>query len=155
MNSDNSARAHQAVRSQDAQAMYYQGQLERQRDAAGIAEMALSTFTHRMAGRRLAEDYGKTRRLLTAEEESVLLWRCEILQCSGWLQTPADERALALEIVQKRDSNAKVGKVWVRNSLYKRHPEIKSRWSQKLDRIRALRGSKGNYQAIKQFFDNV
>ena len=99
MNSDNSA--HQAVRFQDAQAMYYQGQPERQRDAAGIAEMALSTFTHRMAGRRSAEDYGKTRQLLTAEEESILLWRC------GWLQTPAEVRALALEIVQKRVPNAK------------------------------------------------
>ena len=102
-----------------------------------------------------SEDYGKTRRLLTAEEESILLWRCEILQRSGWLQTPADVRALALEIVQKQDPNAKVGKDWIRNSLHKRHPEIKSRWSQQLDRIRALRGSKGNYQAIKQFFDNV
>ena len=39
----------QAVRSQDAQAMYYQGRLERR--AAVISEMALSTFTHRMAGR--------------------------------------------------------------------------------------------------------
>ena len=151
--SDNSA--HQAVRFQDAQAMYYQGQLMRQRDAAGIAKMALSTFTHRMAGQRLAEDYGKTRRLLTAEEGSILLWGCEILQCSGWLQTPADVRALTLEIAQKRDPNAKVGNDWVRNSLYKRHPEIKSRWSQQLDRIRALGGSKGNYPAIKQFFDNV
>ena len=113
--------------------------------------MAPSTFTHRMAGRRSAEDYSKTRRLLTAEEESILLWRREILQCSGWLQTPADIRALALVILQKRDPNAKVGKDWTRNSLYKRHPEIKSRWSQQLDRVRALRGSKGNYQAIKQF----
>ena len=77
------------------------------------------------------------------------------MQCSGWLQTPADERALALEIVQKRDPNAKVGKDWVRNNLYKRNPEMKSRLSQQLDRIRALRGLKGNYQAIKQFFDNV
>ena len=30
--------------------MCYQGQLERRRDAAVIAEMAPSTFTHRMAG---------------------------------------------------------------------------------------------------------
>ena len=73
MNSDNSARDHQAVHFQDAQVMYYQGQLERQRDAVGIAEMALSTVSHRMAGRRSAEDYGKTRRLLTAEEELILL----------------------------------------------------------------------------------
>ena len=132
--------------------MYYQGQLGRRKDAAVIAEMAPS---HRMAGRRSADDYGKTRRLLTAEEESILIWRCDVLQRSGWSQTPEDVRILALEIVQKRDPDAKVGKDWVRHSLYKRHPEIKLRWSQQLDRIRALRGSKGNYQAIKLFFDNV
>ena len=62
---------------------------------------------------------------------------------------------LALETVQKRDPDAKVSKDWVRHSLYKCHPEIKLRRSQQLDRIRALRGSKGNYQAIKLFFDNV
>ena len=84
-----------------------------------------------------------------------MLWKCDILQRFGWLQTPKDVRILALEIVQKRDPNAKVGNDWVHNSLYKRHPEIKTRWSQQLDRIRALHGSKGNYQAIKLFFDNV
>ena len=131
---------------------YHQGQFNQRREAAVIAEMAPSISTHRMAGRQSAEDYGKTRRLLTAEEELILLWRCKILQCSGWLQAPADVRALALEIVQKRDPNAKVDKDWIRNSLYKCHPEIKSQWSQQLDRIRALRGSKGNYQAIKLFF---
>ena len=153
MNSENSA--HQAVRFQDAQAMYYQGQLGRRKDAAVIAEMALSTFTHRVAGRRSAEDYGKTRRLLTAEEESILILRCDVLQRSGWSQTPEDVQILALETVQKRDPDAKVSKDWVRHSLYKHHPEIKLQWSQQLDRIRALRGSKGNYQAIKLFFDNV
>ena len=117
--------------------------------------MRESTFRPRMAGRRSVEDYGKTRRLLTAAEESILLWRCDILQRAGWLQTPKDALILALEIVQKRDPDAKVGEDWVRNSLYKRHPEIKSRWSQQLDRIRVLRGSKGNCQAIKPFFDNV
>ena len=139
--SENSA--HQAVRFQDEQAMYYQGQLGKRKDAAVIAEMAPSTFTHRMAGRRSAEDYGKTRRLLTAKEESILIWRCDVLQRSGWSQTPEDVRILALETVQRRDPDAKVSKGWVRHSLYKRHPEIKLRWSQQLDRIRALRGSKG------------
>ena len=80
--------------------MYYQGLFGQRRDAVVIAKMAPSTFTHRMAGRQSAEYYCKTRRLLTVEEESILLWRCEILQCSGWLQTPADVRALALEIVE-------------------------------------------------------
>ena len=146
--------AHRSVRFQDAQAMYHQGQFSQRKDAAVIVQMAPSTFTHRMAGWQSAEDYGKTRRLLTTEEESILQWRCELLQYSGWLQTPANVRALALEIIQKQDPNATVGKDWIRNSLYERHPEIKSRWSQQLDCIRALRGSKWNYQAIKQFFDN-
>ena len=70
---DNENSAHQAVRFQDAQAMYYQGPFGQRRDAAVIVEMAPSTFTHRMAGRQSAEDCGETRRLLTAEEESIFL----------------------------------------------------------------------------------
>ena len=92
---DNEDLAHRSVRFQDAQAMCHQGQFGQRRDAAVIAQMARSTFTHRTAGRQLAEDYGKTQRILATEEESILLWRCEILQYSGWLQTPADVRALA------------------------------------------------------------
>ena len=155
MDNPNAESAPPAVRFQDAQAMYNQGQLETKKDAAVIAEMTESTFRHRMAGQRSAEDFGKSRRLLTIEEESILLWRCDILQRAGWLQTPKDVRIMALEIIQKRNPDAQVGKDWVRNSLYKRHPEIKTRWSQQLDRIRALRGSEGNYLAIQLFFDNV
>ena len=105
---DNENSVPQAVRFQDAQAMYNQGQLETKKAAAGVAEMKVSTFTHRTLGRRSAEDFGKTRRLLTAEEESILLWRCDILQRAGWLQTPKDVRILALEIAQKRNPDAKV-----------------------------------------------
>ena len=89
MNSENPnsepARAPQALRFQEAQAMYNKGQVKTKTDAAVIAEMADTTFRQRMAGRRSAEDYGKTKRLLTAEEESILLWRCDILQRAGWL----------------------------------------------------------------------
>ena len=159
MNSENPnsepARAPQAVRFQDAQAMYNMGKVRTKAGAAVIAEMPETTFRQRMAGRRSAEDYGKTKRLLTVEEESILLWRCDTLQRAGRPQIPNDARILALEIIQKRDLGAKIGEDWIRKSSYKRHPEIKARWSQQLDRIRALRGSKGNYQAIKLFFDNV
>ena len=96
------------------------------RDAAEITEMALSTYKHRIAGRRSAEDYGKTRRLLTAEEESILLWKCDITIVFRTAINPGGCTGLALEIVQKRDPNAVVGKAWVRNCLYKRHSEIKS-----------------------------
>ena len=61
MNSENPAS--QVVRFQDAQAMFNQGQVGTRGDAATIGEMPESTFNHRMAGRRSAEDYGKTRRL--------------------------------------------------------------------------------------------
>ena len=153
MNSENSAS--QAVRFQDAQVMFNQGQLETRGDTAVIAEMSASIFKHRMAGRRSAEGYGKTRRLLTAEKVPILPWRCDILQRSGWLQTLEDAPISAPEIAQKRDPDAKVGKDWIRNSLHKRHPEMKLRWNQQLDRVRAFRGSKENCQAIKLFFDNV
>ena len=157
MNSENSQSESvpQAIRFQDAQAMYNQRRIQTKKDAAVIAEMKESTFRHRMAGRRSHEDYSITQRRLTAEEESIVLWRCDTLQRAGWLQTPKDARILALEILQKRDPDGKIGEDWVRKSLYKRHPEIKARWSQQLDRIRALRGSKGDYLAIKHFFDNV
>ena len=45
-------------------------------------------------------------------EESIFLWRC-----SGWLQTPEDVWVFALEIVQKRGPNAKVGKDWIHSEL--------------------------------------
>ena len=73
MSSRSPESAEQAVRFQDAQDMYYQRQLVRRRGAAAIAEMALSTSRRRMAGLRSAEGYSKTRRLLTAEEELILL----------------------------------------------------------------------------------
>ena len=77
MNSENPnsepARDLRAVRFQDAQAIYNMGQVKSKADAAAIAEMPETTFRQRMAGRRSTEDYGKTKRLLTAEEESVLL----------------------------------------------------------------------------------
>ena len=79
MNSKKSA--YQAVLFQYAQSMCYQGQLERGRDAAAIAEVALSTCKHRMSGRRSAEDYDKTRRLLNGGRgiafgvEMVTLWK--------------------------------------------------------------------------------
>ena len=75
MNSENSESesASQAVRFQDAQAMFNQGQLVTRRDAAVVAEMAETTFKHRLAGSSSAEEYGKTRLLLTAGGKSILL----------------------------------------------------------------------------------
>ena len=70
-----------------------------------------------------------------------------------WLATnPEDVRILALEIVQKPDPDVKVGKYWIRGGLCGRHPGIRLRWGRQLDFVRALRGSKGNYRAIKLFF---
>ena len=100
--SESAARVPLAIRFQDAQAMYNQRQIKTKKDVAVIAEMKESTFRRRMAGRRSHEDYSIIQQHLTVEEESIVLWRCEILPRAGWLQTPKDARILALEILQKR-----------------------------------------------------
>ena len=69
--------------------MFNQGQLGTRRDVAMIAEMAESTFKHRIDGRRSAEDYSRRGINFAVEIRYI--------------------RA-ALEIVQKRDPNATVGK---------------------------------------------
>jgi hypothetical protein len=68
--------------------MYREHLVPRKKDAAACAEMKTSTFVHRSNGRRSAADYHKSRRLLTEEEEDVLVWRCEVLQRAGFAQTP-------------------------------------------------------------------
>ena len=97
-----------AVRFQDAQAIYNQGQLKTKKVVVGVVEMKVSTFMHCTLDQRSAEDYGKTRQLLTAEEVSFLLWKYDILQHAGWLQTLKDVWILALKIAQKRNPDAKV-----------------------------------------------
>lgn len=110
MNRDNSA--NQDERFQDAQAMCTQGQPDRRRDAAVIAEVALSTFTHRMASQGSAEGYGKTRQLLTVEEESIFLWRCDILQCSGWPQGKITELVTELSKYSEGPAVCKLPAKW-------------------------------------------
>ena len=71
-------------------------------NAALVAEMKVSTFKHRTCGWLSAAEYGKTRRLLLDDKEVVLIWRCEILQCSGFPQSIRDITAIAEEILRKR-----------------------------------------------------
>ena len=78
------------IRFQDAMQMYREHIVLRKKDAATCAEMKTSTFVHRSIGRRSATDFHKSRRLLTEEEEDVLVWRCEVLQRAGFAQTPKD-----------------------------------------------------------------
>jgi len=78
------------------------------KDAAVVAEMKVSAFKHRTCGRRSAVEYGKTRRLLLDEEE-ILVWRSEILQCGGFPQSIRNVKATAEEILRKCEPAAAVG----------------------------------------------
>jgi hypothetical protein len=108
---------------------------------------------HRVQGRRSAEDYHKSRQLLNAEEEEVLIWYCDILQRTGFPQNVKDAIALAEKILRKRDPTATISPRWLDRSFYKRHPEVKARWSQQLDRVRATHGN--NFAALEAFFEMV
>lgn len=143
----------QSVRFQEAMEMYRSGRDPRKEDAAVVAEMRVSTFVHCSLGRRSAEDYSKSRRLLTAEEEEVIIWRCEILQRTGFPQTTQDVRRIAESVLQKRDPDGRVGPRWVDQSFYTHHPEIKARWSQQLDNIRARKGN--NHKSLEMFYISV
>jgi hypothetical protein len=115
--------------------MYREGIISTKSGAAVVAEMKETTFVYRTLGRRSAEDYHKSRRLLKEEEEEILIWRCDILQRAGFPQTVKDVTASAEQILQKRNPTATVSSRWIDRSFYKQHPEVKARWSQQLDRI--------------------
>ena len=70
--------------------MYRERIAPREKDAVVCAEMQESTFVRRSNGRQSAADHQKSLRLLTEEEEDVLVWRCEVLQHAGFTQTPKD-----------------------------------------------------------------
>jgi len=69
--------------------------------AVVVAEMPRSTFVHRVQGRRSAEDYHKSCRLLKEEEEEIWIWYCDILQRTGFPQSLNDTIVLAKKILQK------------------------------------------------------
>jgi hypothetical protein len=132
--------------------MYSEGLVPRIIDAAVVAETKESTFVHRSLGGRSAEEFCKSRRLLKEGEENVLIWYCDILQRAGFRQSIRDVRELA-KILQKRDPAGTVGPRWIDRCLYKHHPEVKARWSQQLDRLRARHGN--NFNALESFFEMV
>lgn len=143
----------EAVKFQDAMGMYREGIVTTKAEAAVCAEMEESTFVHRSLGRRSQADYHLSRRHLTAEEEEILIWRVGILGRAGFPPTPKEVTATAQCILQKRLPDAKIGSRWVNKSLYQRHPEMKARWSQLLEKVRAFKGN--NVAALEQFFSTV
>jgi len=143
----------ECVRFQEALDMHREGVISTKRDAAVVAEMARSTFVHRAQGRRSAEDYHKSRQLLKAEEEEILIRYCDILRRTGFPQSVKDTIALAEEILRKRDPTATISPRWLDRSFYKRHPEVKARWSRQLDRVGATHGN--GFAALEAFFGLV
>jgi len=98
----------ESVRFQDAFGMYREGITSTKSGAAVVAEMKESTFVHLSLGRRAAEDYYKSQRLLKVEEEEILIWRCDILQRAGFPQSIKDVTKLAKEILQKWEPTATI-----------------------------------------------
>ena len=129
--------------------MYRERIIPTKSGAAVVAEMKQTTFGHRTLGRRSAEDH-KSRRLLKEEEEEFLIWQCDILQRTGYPLSVKEVATLAEMILRKRDPTATISPRWIDRSFYKQHPEVKARWSQQLDRIRALQGN--NFAALEAFF---
>jgi len=132
--------------------------LERQearssRSAAEMVGIRPSTLRNRMQGRKTKKEDGEKRQKLTPTEESFLVERCEQLGRLGFPLTVEEVRECALAIYQTRIPNGTLGKNWVRDSLYKRHPEVRSRFSKQMDYKRSICGNSPNI--INNYFDMV
>ena len=133
----------EAVRVQNAIEMYYESQRNldkskamRKMDAAVIAELPVSTFNHRLAGRRSRAEASEASRRLTPREEELVIWRCDTLAKEGFPQPIKAVREIAQQILRKRQPEAVLGKQWVNKALYKKYPGLKSRWSRQLGKGR-------------------
>ena len=73
----------------------------------------------------------------------------DILQLTGPPLSVKDVTTLAEMILRKRAISPR----WSDRSFYKQHPEVKARWSQQLNRIRALQ--RNIFAALEAFFEAV
>ena len=123
------------------------------KSAATIVDAAPSTLRHRRLGRRTREEADQSRQKLTPEEERFLVERCEHLGRCGFPVTVEDVRDHALHVYQQRLPEGRLGKDWVKDSLYHRHPEVRSKFSKQLDYKRRLCGN--NRDLLSNCFDTV
>lgn len=138
---------------QDAYEMYLRKEVSSKEEAAVLANLKTSTFIHRSNGRQSKKEYSKSMRLLNDPEEDQVIWRCTILQKAGFPQRIKSVHTMAEKILQKRRPEKNLGIHWVDQGLYKRHPEVKSRWSQCLEAVRVKAGN--DLAALEQFFQDV
>ena len=78
------ARRPEAVRFAAAVKALEEGKVANKVEAARYAEMNYSTFKHRMQERRTVAQAARAQQKLTPEEETMVLWRCEILKRMGF-----------------------------------------------------------------------
>ena len=123
------------------------------RSAAEMVGIRPSTLRNRMRGRKTRMAESQRRQKLTPTEESFLVERCEQLGRLGFPLTVEEVRECALAIYRKRLPNGTLGKNWVRDSLYKRHPEVRSRFSKQMDYKRSICGNSPNI--INNYFNMV
>jgi hypothetical protein len=89
---------------------------------------------------------------LNPAEEEVLIDRCAKMQDWGFPLRVYKVVLLATGILQKRVPKAELGKGW-KQGFYKRHGEVKSRYSKAIDYVRACKGN--NLAIVKEFFKFV
>ena len=109
------------------------GIVKTSKSAATMVDTVPSTLRHRRLGQRIREEAGQSRQKFTPAEERFLVEHCEHLRRCGFPVTVEHVREHALHVYQQWVPEGRLGKDWVKNSLYHRHPEVKSKFSKQLD----------------------
>ncbi|KAH8148460.1 uncharacterized protein LAJ45_07563 [Morchella importuna] len=123
------------------------------REATEMVEIAPTTFMHRIRGRPSAVKAAHRQQTMKIEEENMLVDRCYFLDKIGFPPAVWRVRELALEILQRRDPRATLGKKWVSEGLYHRHPEMRSVYSRHIEWLRTVRGN--DSEIMTKFFDEL
>ena len=123
------------------------------RSAAEMANVNSSTLRYRKLGSTPVWEANENKQKLTLQEEEFLVDRCDHLGKCGFPPTIEEVREHALYIYQQRVPDGTLGQHWVKDSFYRRHQEVKSRFSIQLDYKRALSGN--NPKIISEFFSIV
>jgi len=132
--------------------MLYKHVVRTQQDAATRVDIPLSTFNHRLHGRPSRATARAKQQKLTIREEELVVERCYLRCLWGFPPVIFQVQRLAQDILQRRIPNEVLGKRWISN-FYKRHPEVKSKFSKQMDYIRSIRGN--DPKIIEDFFTSV
>ncbi|PUU80819.1 hypothetical protein B9Z19DRAFT_973536, partial [Tuber borchii] len=103
-------------------------------------------------GRQPREDANKRKQRITPVKETALIDGAYQLKQWGFPPKFYTFVEIVTNIYRQRVSDGTLGATWLRG-FYKRHPEVKSRYSQPLDYVQSVQGN--NLEAISKFFQIV